>query len=474
MEVKKLIAQISVVYTKHKKLVILVICILLVGIFAGKSLFSSANRMSNAIKSGDADKISKIYISAKPGEIPLIEEKMRQAAENIYDEYNQGKYSEDAAEEVLNLFADLTGKSIFSEINDQFTSLKESKNAFSMAQVKEKTQKEEALEAYMQVIKEDTYYEEAQSEIVKIQNEIISEGIENADELIKNEEYETAYDILDQLVKKYIGESMQSFMSNKQNESEIYQRLNEKIDEVCSLAISYYDNQINECEKDEKYLDAIALAEEETLFDYDKQLNLDDKIEYLYTEYFNMYISQAEAVFIDPEVNYTDALEILQPIREQYPDQTILEEKCRYYESFEPVSLLQVEPYDEGTWWNGSGTAEITDNTGIVRKPGFWMGGIYLGGAYWRVDKQYDVFKAVVCVPAGYQNDLGCNGRVIIYGDDEVLWSQEHMDGATKPVEVKIDISNVDVLEIYMSGGSAPLVSVPVCVSDPVVQRINK
>ena len=77
-------------------------------------------------------------------------------------------------------------------------------------------------------------------------------------------------------------------------------------------------------------------------------------------------------------------------------------------------------------------------------------------------------------MPAGYQNDLGCNGRVIIYGDDEVLWSQEHMDGATKPVEVKIDISNVDVLEIYMSGGSAPLVSVPVCVSDPVVQRINK
>lgn len=474
MEVKKLIEQISYIYTKHKKLVILGICILLVGIFAGKSLFSSANRMSNAIKSGDTDKISRIYISAKPGEIPLIEEKMRQATENIYNEYNQGKYSEDAAEEVLNLFVDLTGKSVFSEINDQFTSLKKSKNAFSMAQVKEKSQKEEALEAYMQVIKEDTYYEEAQSKIVKIQNEIISEEIENADKLIKNEEYETAYDILDQLVKKYTGENMQSFMSSKQNESEIYQRLNEKIDEVCSLAISYYDNQINECEKDEKYLDAIALAEEETLFDYDKQLNLEDKIEYLYTEYFDMYISQAEAVFIDPEVNYADALEILQPIREQYPDQTILEEKCRYYESFEPVSLLQVEPYDKGTWWNGSGTAEITDNTGIIRKQGFWMGGIYLGGAYWRVDKQYDVFKAVVCVPAGYQNDLGCNGRVIIYGDDEVLWSQEHMDGATKPIEVKIDISNVDVLEIYMSGGSAPLVSVPVCVSDPVVQRINK
>lgn len=476
MDTKNWIDKAKLIISKYIKLIVLILGILFIGIIVSKIVFSPERKLVAAIKKGDSNKICKLYSELNPEKKKKAEENMYEIAVDIFNKYNEGNYTEKSAWETITLFAKITDNSNLKNVKDDFWALKESKNAYNEAYKLEKTKKERALEKYLEVIESDTYYEMAQKQIQEILLSLIEEDIQKSDKLIMSQQYEEAYKLFEEFVNKYWGKSIQEYMS-VQRENDVDKSLYVAIESVCSLAINYYDGLISESEKQNELLYAIELAEKEKVFDYSNNLSLDEKIEHMYEEYFNFYIAKAEDAFVNPETNYADALLILQPIREQYPNCVAIQEKCEYYESFEPVSLLDMEPFDKGTWWNTNNWTRdenITDNTGVVRAPGFWMGGIYLGGAYWRVDKQYDIFKAVVCVPAGHQDELGCNGKVIIYGDGEVLWSQEHMDGATKPIEVKVDISDVDILEIYMSGGSAPLIFVPVCVSDPVVQRVIK
>lgn len=76
----------------------------------------------------------------------------------------------------------------------------------------------------------------------------------------------------------------------------------------------------------------------------------------------------------------------------------------------------------------------------------------------------------MVGVPSG-DYETGVNGEIILYGDGNVLWAKKGIDASTAPENISVDVTGVDVLQIYMEGGSGPLKFCSVMVADFVVQK---
>ena len=85
------------------------------------------------------------------------------------------------------------------------------------------------------------------------------------------------------------------------------------------------------------------------------------------------------------------------------------------------------------------------------------------------IDGKYHYFTATV---ASMYKDSGVKesrvGLIRIYGDDQLLWSDEHITYTTKPYDIQIDISNVVDLkfEIYANPSLKPMLANPLLLMD--------
>lgn len=154
------------------------------------------------------------------------------------------------------------------------------------------------------------------------------------------------------------------------------------------------------------------------------------------------------------------------------PDDEDLLREYKLWESRKPILLTEIEEYSkDGVDCNGS-SGNNTDNYGtsylsyIVDSSGY-IGSkhyieYYLGG-------EYSIFKASVYVTEHSQGYSTDEAAILIYGDDELLFSYSDISSKDKPKEISVDISGVEFLKIKFSNCIFPRGIAKVGLANPMV-----
>ena len=123
-------------------------------------------------------------------------------------------------------------------------------------------------------------------------------------------------------------------------------------------------------------------------------------------------------------------------------------------DNYAPVNLAYIDPFYEGAVEIFSDG--ITDNMGNSYESGIrgYMSPSDEGFecyATWHLDGKYDTMTAKGIVR---QDDIGSDytGSYIIYGDDKILYKRDNISSDTKPYDIKLNVSGIDLLKIEMFG----------------------
>ena len=154
------------------------------------------------------------------------------------------------------------------------------------------------------------------------------------------------------------------------------------------------------------------------------------------------------------------------------PDSILFSELEVKLQAYYPVELFEIEPFQKSTYFNGKAQPGI-DNQGNEHELAYGCGAFYIKHADWKLDKKYNRLTGMVGVPSG-NHDTGVNGKIILYGDGNVIWEKQGIDASTAPEYIEIDVTNVDVLKVRMEGGSKSLRNCDVMVADFVVQKTKE
>ena len=180
--------------------------------------------------------------------------------------------------------------------------------------------------------------------------------------------------------------------------------------------------------------------------------------------YENMYaenvINNSLEKFIVPKEDYILALEIIEDGLLDFPENDKLNDRAEYYKSFEPKRVYDMAPI------RGSATEydEEKDTYGNMHYDSFCVG----YGRSWLIwhetdvtydisDYSYDIFTATIYGRSTKTEAMYMS--VQIYADDVLVYDNNDIpDNATKPFDIKVDISNASelriVLDVYDSIGS--------------------
>lgn len=132
-------------------------------------------------------------------------------------------------------------------------------------------------------------------------------------------------------------------------------------------------------------------------------------------------------------------------------DASVLKQEC----TINQISLENLKPYYSGSFGLGI-EHSISDTLG--NSYAFAFSGymdVEDGGAYevYNIDGQYKYFLATVSVQKQYNSiNENCVGRIRIYGDDILIWSDDRIKSSTKPYDIKVDVDGVVDLKIEMYG----------------------
>ncbi len=114
------------------------------------------------------------------------------------------------------------------------------------------------------------------------------------------------------------------------------------------------------------------------------------------------------------------------------------------------VYLNTLEPYSTGKYSlvnTTNGKDNLGNNYDYVLY-GYMGNGYEQYNAYY-IQKKYCYLTATVAISNGRTSHTG---SIKIVGDDKVLWSDKNVTKETLPYQINVDISNVDVIKIYING----------------------
>jgi len=94
----------------------------------------------------------------------------------------------------------------------------------------------------------------------------------------------------------------------------------------------------------------------------------------------------------------------------------------------------------------------LTDNTGEVYKNCWYSDD---NGASYLLNYKYSKFKGTIYLNKESKDYKWIN-RVVIYGDDKVIYTSDNISSGDKPIDFNIDVSNVGVLKIVYQFNSMP------------------
>lgn len=405
----------------------------------------------------------------------IIVSKNRKKAE--YSEalslYEKGSY-----EEALEKFENLKGYSDSSEYVDTISSIiTERQQTYDRAlNYFQKGQYANAIEEFAKCLP----YADSQDYTDKASEKIY----QKAEEAQKSEDYKKAKEFLED-----IPEGSSAF----NNALVLLSEVNETLKEIenaqnYAQAIEYFEKQ--EYEAAQKLFIPLGAYE--------------DSVNYL-TQIGEVFYKQAEALYNQQEYaqcgdqialieteeqwsNYANALELKQKAAEAYKNIISEEAKkiCRKDGSpamktfldnsvcsvlskseveelkdsclIETISLSKIKPYVTGKYELSMETS-VSDNFGNKYSLALRAGeSDYYGeqsNTYF-IDQKYSTFTATVALE---RNKPAYESGVIrIYGDKNLLWSNESIKRSTKPYDIEIDVSGVTDLKVEMYGSGWDLV----------------
>lgn len=87
----------------------------------------------------------------------------------------------------------------------------------------------------------------------------------------------------------------------------------------------------------------------------------------------------------------------------------------------------------------------LTDNAGNVYENMIYFGGV--PSASYIINGKYSNFKGTLYLAGGNKNYIG-EQRIVVYGDDQMLYVSDSVCSGVMPIDFNVDISNVMVLKI--------------------------
>lgn len=361
--------------------------------------------------------------------------------------------------------------------------------------------------AQLSTIKEMGYEVELIDDTIKYIGKLDASNFafEFAEEMFNQQEYIVAISYYKQVVEddvnysyalEKIGIALLNYRADAISESEALQELHSydeaivKIQEaifalnedpalvdyknsIYQNAIIYYEDLAIDAQASQNYLQAVEYLKLADSYDVNNEKHYESQINSLFDSYFNIYLEQADAVFLSPYEDYLEAAAILKPILDAYPYATSIKEKYMYYMSYQPIPLFEQDPFQKSTYFASSPSEGRLDNRGNEHSLMYTCGAIYEVDADWKLAKEYNRLTGIVGVPAG-NYDTGVNGKIQIYGDGVLLWEKVGIDAETAPETISVDISGVDVLQIYMEGGIGSLMKCTVMIADFQIYKIQQ
>lgn len=309
---------------------------------------------------------------------------------------------------------------------------------------------ESAIECFVQLPSDSKQYDEAQSMLVRCEDEYSTSVVEKADGYAKNGEYEVALNLLNNA-----GE----LLPNNTTISAVYNTiLAEYKDIVCANAFSEADAFA----ADRDYLAAITAIDGAI-----KQIGTDDdasaKLQTYMSAYKSIVIENADNALVN--TGYADAISIINEGLKTLNGDNDLLNKIEEYKTYAPVYLS----YDDAYAINKYLRTGITDNSWLTDNYGTTYtservicnkdSGLFedVGTIQYYLSSQYRTLTGTIYIPdvsknVNVESVLVKKPYVQIWGDGLLLYELTSLINKDKPVDFCIDISNVEFLEIQIYG----------------------
>lgn len=312
---------------------------------------------------------------------------------------------------------------------------------------------ENAISSYKKVIAEDGNFEAAQEKLEKSVQNYRNEVVKTTDELVEKEQYSDAVELLSSAMAVIPDDTTLQQKWNtvcaKQEEHETQLRL----EQIASLL------------EQENYREAV-MAGMKANKEYPDNTDISKKLQDATEKYIEEVTQKVNEQI--REDNLTEAQQLANELRSVLPDNTVYEELSEKIEQYYPVSLLDLESFQEESYelieetvnWVVGGHFDNMGNTdyqGMVYTVGITGAGgrngtheeAYLEYTY-LIDGKYNEFSGILATERRSKNEtwVGSYARVVVYGDGAKLFTSSEIRGGVKPIDFSVDITNVNELKI--------------------------
>lgn len=271
--------------------------------------------------------------------------------------------------------------------------------------------------------------------------------------------YETGIKDLEKENISYKQEAIKQF----QNVIEVDRNYNDAQTHLTALTEEYYaysvgiaDSQVAEGD----YAKAIDTYTEliDLIGEYGDLMQKKEALEY---EYIQASIAEAEAYMSDEK--FVEANNVIDKCYKKVGPDAALSNEIVRIENFTPVSLMSLTSFyqDKNSWSRTISKWEVHDMTnlaeggfeGIKVEAGTWQPANTVTIIY-RVNGKYDTFTGQFVLHEDSKDTTANKYGVAvlyIYGDDVLLYQSGEMCGGVLPMDVYIDISEIDELKFVFS-----------------------
>lgn len=296
-------------------------------------------------------------------------------------------------------------------------------------------QYEEAIQCFAQLPSDSKQYEEAQSMLTKSSEAYRDSILDKVNNYVQNDEYEVALELLNNAQKVL------------PDDADLKNAYNITFGSYKSLISSTAITEADEFAADGNYESAIKTVSA-ALDKIGQDEELSAKLAVYGNTYRDVVVAQADNILRTE--GYQEALTVLNQGLTVLPDDAVLLDKIETYRTYTPVPLSSFESYEDSY----TGISQLTsceDRQRNVYSDGYYgaWGGCY---SKYLLDYQYGQLSCdFVMLKVENVQHLNNEMIVVIYGDDDVvLYSGALKVGETETLSLKVDISNVKWLKIYM------------------------
>lgn len=306
--------------------------------------------------------------------------------------------------------------------------------------------------------------------------------IEKIDNLVQQEEYESAYSILCQAIEKLGADD--NLVSRK---TDIIQKYEQYIIENAEklLEEKEYDDALSIISVSKSILtdDILILNEENKIIEekiksecygFEADNNYIEAIKYIQNNYYT-------------ELNNTAVAEILNNYKERYRDQILYEaqnifiqdgylaainrleegliildndaalmNKIIEYREYTPVSVFDLEPFQGKAYWFKSINAPFNDeNNWLVDMYGTSFNEGYIAHHYeekgemdvvYLLDNKYTTCSVMLAWPRGASHLTEAGGYIKFYGDGQEIYTSPEIKCGDRPIQFSFDVTGVEKL----------------------------